>query len=102
MRRRPTSSDETDYAGHKPAASVVVGLAAIDLILLLKAFTLGIHFETTARSIADSARGQRIAILAGPALMAAVVSIFVRNRRTQLILLFASALATVGAVIAAL
>ncbi|MEO6123914.1 MAG: hypothetical protein ABIR32_09400 [Ilumatobacteraceae bacterium] len=101
--RRPTSNDEPDNAGHKPApAFVVVGLAAIDLILLLKAFTLGIHFEATARSIADSARGQRIAVMAGPALIAAVVSIFVRNRRTQLIVLVTSALATVGAVVAAL
>lgn len=62
--------------------TAALGLLAVcaGVVVLLLALVLGFHIEGSARAIADSAKGQRIAIPSTVALVAGAVALAGRSR----------------------
>lgn len=79
----------------------VLALAG-NLILTVIALTLGLHFEATPVALADSAKGQWIAVATVPGLVVAIVAIVANryNSRRPTLGLLAAAGALVCALVA--
>lgn len=81
----------------------VLGLLAIGtaVVVLLMALVLGFHIEATSRAIADSAKGQRIAVPAVIALVAGVAALVGLRRGWGLVVAIVATAAAVVAVLLA-
>lgn len=81
--------------------TLVLGLLAFcaGVVILLLALVLGFNVESTPRAVADSAKGQRIAVPAVIALVAGVVALAGRRRGWALAVGCVGAAAAVVAVL---